>query len=191
MPAGAFREAAALDALATPAARLPALRWHWQPFASLSGTQLHAALALRSAVFVVEQACVFLDPDEHDLDAHHLLGFVDGAAEAPAELAAYLRVLAPGRRYAEPSIGRVVTSRRRRGQGLGRAVMCEGIARTAAMYPGASIRISAQAYLRVFYESLGFQTVSEPYLEDGIPHLEMLLGSEPAAADARSLRASA
>jgi len=175
MNGGASGEACAVGALAANSTRLCAMRWHWQPFASLSGADLHAALALRSAVFVVEQACVYLDPDEHDSHAHHLLGFIAGAAEAPAELAGYLRVIPPGRRYPEPSIGRVVTSARYRGVGLGRSVMREGIARTRATYAGAAIRISAQAYLRAFYESLGFRTVSSAYLEDGIPHVEMLL----------------
>jgi len=83
-------------------------------------------------------------------------------------------VLAPGRKFDEPSIGRVVTARSHRRCGLGRALMCEGLRRAGELHPGLPVRISAQEYLQSFYESLGFKVVSAPYLEDDIPHLEML-----------------
>lgn len=157
-------------------ARSPAqcVRWEWRAFAALSVAELHAALALRSAVFVVEQACVFLDIDGYDVHAHHLMGFADAANEAP-QLIAYLRVLAPGYKYAEPSIGRVLSAPSHRRMGLGRAVMHEGLVRAHALYPERAIRIGAQEHLRTFYESFGFQVASAPYDEDGIPHIEMLL----------------
>ena len=141
------------------------------PFASLGPHDLYAMLALRSRVFVVEQECVFLDIDGLDQDALHLLGWSDAAHGA---LHASLRILAPGVSYDEPSIGRVVTAPEARGTGAGRALMLAGIAECERRYPGTGIRIGAQQYLERFYGSLGFQTVSAMYLEDGIPHVTML-----------------
>ena len=88
--------------------------WRWRRFAELSPSELYALLAARSEVFVVEQRCQFLDADGHDLHAWHLLGW----SGEPAVLAAYLRLLEPGRKYAEPSIGRVLTTASFRGRGL-------------------------------------------------------------------------
>ena len=95
-------------------------------------------------------------------------------AATPA-LAGYLRVLDPGRKYPEPSIGRVLTVPPHRGIGLGRALMAEGIARTRRIWPGRPIRVAAQQRLEAFYASLGFRTVSAPYDEDGILHVDMLI----------------
>ena len=150
------------------------VRWHWRAFDALSIAELYAALALRSTVFVVEQACVFLDIDGYDVHAHHLLGFARAGESAP-ELIAYLRLLPPGRKYAEPSIGRVISAPSRRRVGLGRAVMREGVARARSLYPAQPIRIGAQEHLRTFYESFGFVVASPQYDEDAIPHIEMLL----------------
>ncbi len=92
----------------------------------------------------------------------------------------YLRVIDPGRKFAEPSIGRVLTTPAFRGTGLGRAVMIEGLARAARAHPGHAVRIAAQQRLEAFYASLGFRTVSPPFEEDGIPHVEMLwVGPSP------------
>lgn len=162
----------------TDAAATAHPRWEWQAFRTLRNEALYAALALRAAVFVVEQECPFLDLDGYDLEAHHLLGWAsrEGGDDA---LIAYLRVLRPGQKGAEPSIGRVITAPTHRGIGLGRVLMIEGLARTRALYPRQRIRINAQQRLRAFYESLGFEQVSAPYMEDGIPHVDML--SEPGA----------
>ena len=89
-------------------------------------------------------------------------------------LACYLRLIDPGQKFAEPSIGRVLTTTPYRGTGLGRVLMNEGLARAARAYPGQPIRIAAQQRLEAFYASLGFRTVSAPFQEDGIPHVEML-----------------
>jgi ElaA protein len=89
-------------------------------------------------------------------------------------LQACLRVVDPGVNYPEPSIGRVVTAREARGGGVGRALMEQGLARCHQVWPGRAVRISAQAHLQRFYGSLGFVAVSEVYLEDDIPHIEML-----------------
>lgn len=157
------------------AAATPQPRWEWQAFRTLRNEALYAALALRAIVFVVEQECPFLDLDGYDLEAHHLLGWATREVQANAALIAYLRVLPPGVKFAEPSIGRVITAQARRGAGLGRTLMVEGMRRTQALYQGSPIRISAQERLQAFYESLGFQRVSPSFVEDGIPHVEMLL----------------
>ena len=139
----------------------------------LAAGEIYAALAARQQVFAVEQHCAFLDADGHDAHAWHLLGWVDAPGEP--RLATYLRVLDPGRKFAEPSIGRVLTLSAWRGTGLGRVVMAEGIARSALVWPARAIRIAAQERLEPFYASLGFRTTSAPYEEDGIPHVDMLL----------------
>jgi ElaA protein len=161
--------------------RLPiALQWQWARLTDLSATDVYAALAARQAVFAVEQHCAFQDADGVDLHAWHLLGWAppEGAA-GPRALASYLRVVDPGRKYAEPAIGRVLTTPAFRGTGQGRAVMIEGLARTASVHPGCAVRIAAQHRLEAFYASLGFRSVSAPYVEDGIAHIEMLWPAPP------------
>jgi ElaA protein len=144
-----------------------ALDWHWSRFATLGVDNLYDALALRCRVFVLEQG-PYLDPDGVDRQSWHLLG-----RDALGQLQAYLRVVDPGVKYPEPSIGRVITSPEVRGSGAGRALMSEGVARCLAAWPARGIRISAQAHLERFYGEFGFQRVGEPYLEDNIPHLQM------------------
>jgi ElaA protein len=139
-------------------------------FDELSSRELYAILALRQRVFVVEQACAYLDADGLDEIAHHL--FIGDAAGA---IAAYLRILPPDSRYPEPSLGRVVSSPEARRSGLGRAIVARGIEVTHELYPGLPIHISAQRYLERFYGELGFVSASEPYLEDDIPHVGMIL----------------
>jgi ElaA protein len=141
--------------------------------ADLGTAELYAALAARQQVFAVEQQCAFLDADGHDAHAWHLLGWAGEPREQP--LVAYLRVLDPGHKFAEPSIGRVLTLAPYRGVGLGRVLMLEGMARTAAAWPRRAIRIAAQQRLEAFYASLGFRVASPPYDEDGIAHIDMLL----------------
>ena len=145
------------------------VNWQWYKLSELSAVQLYAMLEARVAVFVVEQNCAYQDLDGLDLDAEHLIGW------SGREVAGYLRVLAPGTRFEDPSIGRIITTQRFRGSGLGREIVAKGIERARLRYPARWIRISAQKYLEKFYGSFGFATVSEPYLEDGIPHIEMLL----------------
>jgi ElaA protein len=166
---------AAMDpALVTPSiAPYPALRWQWSRLQHLAAAEVYAVLAARQQVFTVEQHCAFQDADGYDFAAWHLLGWV-ADAELPS-LAAYLRILDPGSKYAEPSIGRVLTLPPNRSVGLGRALMEEGVARCFATWPGQPIRIAAQQRLEAFYLSLAFRTVSPPYIEDGIPHVDMML----------------
>ena len=145
------------------------IHWHWRRFPALGVDDLYDALALRSAVFSVEQGCAYLDPDGLDRHSSHLLGRGETGL-----LQAYLRVVDPGVKYAEPSIGRVVTLSAVRGTGLGRRLFAEGVSRCTAAWPGQGIRISAQAHLDGFYAGFGFGPVGQTYLEDNIPHLEML-----------------
>ncbi len=144
------------------------MNWTWVRFADLSLDDLYDALALRCRVFILEQGA-YLDPDGLDRSAWHLLGRDNAGA-----LQAYLRVVDPGVKYAERSIGRVITSADVRGTGAGRQLMAEGLARCDATWPGEPIRISAQAHLQAFYGGFGFRAVGEPYAEDNIPHIEML-----------------
>ena len=145
-----------------------AIAWHWSRLSELTVDQLYAVFAAREAVFVVEQTCAYQELDGLDLDADHLIGWNGD------EVAAYLRVLGPGKRFAEPSIGRVLTTQKFRSLGLGREMMNRALERIDERFAGTAVRISAQAHLQPFYSSFGFAKVSEQYLEDGIPHLEML-----------------
>ena len=145
--------------------------WRWARFGELGVDNLYDALQLRCRVFVLEQG-PYLDPDGLDRQAWHLLG-----RDAQGALIAYLRLVDPGARYDEPSIGRVITAPPARGSGLGRALMVEGVAGCERHWPGRAIRISAQAHLERFYGALGFVRVGDDSLEDHIPHLEMLRSS--------------
>ncbi len=145
------------------------LHWVWARFDDLGVRALYDALQLRGRVFSIEQQAVYLDTDGADVASWHLLG-----RDAAGTLQAYLRLVDPGVKYAEPSIGRVITAPEVRGQGLGRLLMAEGLAGAARWWPGQGVRISAQSRLRRFYEEFGFVAVGADYLEDGIPHVEML-----------------
>lgn len=145
------------------------LDWVCARLQHLGPLDVYDLLALRSAVFVVEQTCIFQDADGVDLQASHLLG-----RNPQGELVALLRIVDPGVKYAEPSIGRVITAPAIRGTGTGRSLVHRGLAECARLWPGQGIRISAQARLERFYREFGFATQGEPYLEDDIPHLEML-----------------
>ena len=142
--------------------------WCWSRFEELGVHALYDALALRCRVFIMEQGA-YQDPDGIDPRAWHLLGRDDAGV-----LQAYLRVVDPGQKYEEPSIGRVIVAPEVRGTGAGRLLMREGVARCEQVWPGCAIRISAQAHLQRFYGEFGFVKVGEEYLEDNIPHIEML-----------------
>jgi ElaA protein len=144
--------------------------WRVLPFDALTPRELQYIYMARQAVFAVEQQCAFMDADGLDERAHHL------AAWSPVqrEPLAYARVLEPGARYVEASIGRVVTTTAARGRGLGRETMVRALAHAAATWPGHAVRIAAQSRLEAFYASLGFVVAGPRHLEDGIDHTEML-----------------
>ena len=151
---------------------MQALRWQCAPFDQLALRELYALLALRAEVFVVEQTCAYQDIDGRDPEAWHLLGWVGG--EDPAPLLAYARLFAPGARYAEASVGRIVTAPAVRGRGLGRELVARAIEECRARFGPAPIRISAQAHLQRFYAEQGFAAEGPLYDEDGIPHVQMV-----------------
>lgn len=146
--------------------------WQWATFDELAGADVYAMLALRQEVFIIEQNCVFPDADWVDQQSHHLLGWQE--VDGKRVLLSYLRCVAPGVKYPEPSIGRVISAPSVRGTGIGRLLFAEGLRRVNLVYPGQRVRISAQQRLEVFYTGFGFETTSAPYDEDGIPHVEML-----------------
>ncbi len=145
-----------------------ALEFNWSRLESYTALELYQIIRAREAVFVVEQNCPYQETDELDPHAWHLSAFVNG------ELAAYARVVDPEVNNNQPSIGRVMTLKKFRGQNIGRSLMEEAIRFTEQKYPGKDIKISAQVYLQKFYESLGFHAESEPYDEDGLPHMGMI-----------------
>lgn len=146
----------------------PQYDWAWFDFDTLPATVLYDVLAARAAVFVVEQRCAYQDVDGADRRARHLV------ASCRGELAAYCRTFAPGIKYAEASIGRVLTTEGFRGTGIGRELVARALAGLDAECDTPAIRISAQAHLERFYAAFGFVTVSAPYMEDDIPHVQML-----------------
>lgn len=147
-------------------------QWQWSTFEELRVDELYSVLAKRQEVFILEQNCVYQDLDGLDRHAHHLLGWRHSAEGR--ELVAYLRCVPPGKKFAEPSLGRVLCAPSARGTGIGKQLLTEGIRRAELQFPGRRIRISAQQYLEAFYRGFGFQVCSEPYSEDGIAHVEML-----------------
>jgi ElaA protein len=144
------------------------IEWLLKKFDELTPEQLYALLQLRSEVFVVEQNCVFLDADDKDQEADHLMGFQNN------KLVAYTRLIPPGAIYEQASIGRVVTSPSARGSGAGKELMQKSIEAVYDLYGRLPIKIGAQLYLKKFYESFHFRQISDVYLEDGIEHIYML-----------------
>lgn len=161
-----------MTSLSTDVSGQTPIAWQWNAFDELSLNDLYTILQVRQMVFVVEQACPYLDADGYDERAWHLLGWVEH--ETGRILGAYARVFAPGVKYAEASIGRVITHPAVRRKGMGEALMVEALRRVETLSPGTGVRIGAQMYLEKFYEKSGFRRVSAPYDEDGIVHIEML-----------------
>ena len=145
------------------------LTWTLKEFAELTPAELYAIIRLRNEVFVIEQNCIYQDADNKDQDSLHLCGWLD------PELVAYTRLIPPGLSYEECSIGRVVTAPAHRKTGAGKELMQVSIEKAFHTFNTDTIKIGAQVYLKKFYESLGFEQCSDDYLEDGIPHITMLL----------------
>ena len=143
------------------------MQWKIKSFDSLSANELYDILRLRSEIFVVEQNCVYLDPDGKDKLALHLFGEFEG------KIVAYSRLFKPGISFGNASIGRVVVDANYRDRKWGHDLMRESIAEIKNHFGESKITIGAQLYLKKFYESHGFVQTSEMYLEDDIPHIEM------------------
>lgn len=145
------------------------LKWTFKSFTELTAAELYAVMQLRNEVFVVEQNCVYQDADGKDQQSWHLMGWHH------EELVAYTRIIPPGVSYTEASIGRVVSSPKYRRHGVGIKLMKESIFRVFSQFGCTKVKIGAQVYLTKFYQSFGFIQSSDEYLEDGIPHIEMIL----------------
>ena len=137
-------------------------------FNELSIVELYDLLQLRSEVFIVEQDCVYQDIDGKDQKALHVLGYKN------EKLVAYTRIFKPGDYFKEASIGRVVVMKGERAHNYGNAIMNASINAIKMHYNETIIKISAQTYLKRFYNNLKFMEIGEEYLEDGIPHIAML-----------------
>ena len=145
------------------------MSWNIKKFEELTNIELYNLLKERTKVFVVEQNCPYLEVDGKDPFSYHLY------KEEEGEIVAYLRVVPAGVSYQEASIGRVFVKKEYRGQGIAGELLSRGLDYIQNELKETSIKIQAQDYLRKFYSSFGFQPVSETYLEDNIPHVDMLL----------------
>lgn len=143
------------------------LEWKIKPFEALSTEELYSVLQLRSKVFIVEQNCVYQDIDGKDRKALHLIGIYEG------KIIAYARLFKSGDYFENASIGRVVIDPDYRDKKWGHEMMQEAILGIQEYFGEEKITISAQQYLKHFYEKQGFVQTSDMYLEDDIPHIEM------------------
>ena len=144
------------------------MSWELKKFADLTNEELYDFLRLRVDVFVVEQNCPYPEIDGKDPHSLHLMYKENGF------IVAYARILPPGLSYDEASIGRIIVAKTHRASGLGQKLLDQAIKASLAEY-NQPIKIGAQAYLEKYYNAAGFVTVSEVYLEDDIPHIDMLL----------------
>lgn len=144
------------------------VQFTYYSFAELSASQIYAVLKLRAEVFVVDQQCVYLDPDGRDSAALHLLGIEQD------KLVSYLRLFPPTDNQRDVIFGRVVTAKIVRGKGYGKKLIEELLIHCANQFPGSTIKCSAQYYLLRFYEEFGFKIKGDVYDEEGIPHIAMV-----------------
>jgi ElaA protein len=140
-------------------------------FDELSVHELYAILKLRQEVFIIEQNSIYDELDGKDQESKHVMGFLDDT------LIAYSRILPPGLSYSEASIGRIITAPSVRRKNLGRKLVRFSLDTCHSLYPDSAVRISAQQHLQKFYSEFGFKTVSEPYDDGGILHVQMLLSA--------------
>lgn len=145
------------------------MEFYLKQFEELSLEELYDILAVRTEIFVVEQNCPYQDSDRLDQQCYHLF------ATDSDQVVAYLRILPPGLTFKAASIGRVLVKESYRSNGLARPMMQRAIDFIFEEMQEDNIQISAQTYLKDFYVSLGFEAISELYLEDGIPHIDMVL----------------
>ena len=137
-------------------------------FSELTTTELYEILQLRSQVFVVEQNCVYQDIDNKDQNALHVIGYKKNI------LVAYTRIFKPGDYFKQASLGRVVVSKNERKYSYGHLILKHSIEAIFNNFNQSIIKISAQTYLKKFYQSHGFNQIGDEYLEDGIPHIAMV-----------------
>jgi len=137
-------------------------------FSDLSPDELYQIMRLRIEVFVIEQQCFYQDADNKDQHCHHLMLFKDN------ELVAYARIVPVGLSFEEASIGRVITSAQVRGTGAGKVLMEAAMQTCRQIFGNVPIRIGAQTYAKAFYAALGFEASGSEFMEDGIPHIEMV-----------------
>lgn len=130
--------------------------------------ELYDVLKLRTDIFVVEQDCAYPELDDFDKEAQHVIGWVDN------DIAAYTRLLPPETVYTQPSIGRVAIAEKFRRKGLGQKIFDRSVIEIQKSFPGQEIKIQAQTYLEKFYQSFGFITISEPYPDVGVWHVDMI-----------------
>lgn len=147
------------------------MEWSIKSFGELGGADIYRILQARVQVFMLEQACLYPELDGKDMACYHLL------AQKDSMVTAYCRLVPPGVSYPQASIGRVLVHPDYRGQGLAQELMSRALAFLTEEWNEAGVQIQAQQYLRHFYGSFGFQAVSDVYLDDGIPHVDMILGS--------------
>ena len=147
------------------------IEWEVKLFKALDTYELYEILKLRVDVFVVEQTCPYPEADGKDThpETLHLVG-----RNQDNKIVAYSRILPPGLSFNQVSLGRVVVEKNSRGKGISYAMLEKALDQIRLTWPGGNIRIGAQVYLKAFYQSHGFEPVSETYLEDGIPHIDMV-----------------
>ena len=146
--------------------------WTLKKYKELTLDEFHDILKLRINVFIVEQDCPYPELDDKDKKAFHFFAF---AEDDPSQIIAYTRIFKPGDYYKEAAIGRVVVHPDFRKYGLGYELMLKTIEQIEVLFQTKTIKIGAQTYLQKFYESLGFKKVGKDYIEDGIPHIYMII----------------
>lgn len=149
------------------------LNWQFKPYSELTLNEFHDIIALRLNAFVVEQNCTYLDLDGKDKKAYHLI-----LRDGKGDVIATARILPAGLAYEEVAIGRVVLENEYRRNGIGKEMMERCVRFCFDEFGKAPIRISAQKHLESFYSQIGFESTGKDYLEDEIPHVEMLLTPE-------------
>ena len=149
------------------------MRWILKKFQDLTVDEFHDILLLRINVFIVEQNCPYPELDDKDKIAFHLFGI-----NKENKMIAYTRIFKPGDYYKEAACGRVVVHQDYRNQKMGFQLVEQTIIEIHKLFGNTNSKIGAQTYLNNFYQSFGFHQVGDDYIEDGIPHIHMLINNE-------------
>jgi len=145
------------------------MEWIYKKWEEIARDELFAMYKLRTDIFVVEQGCAYPEVDDYDKQVAHLFAYADG------QLAAYSRLCPPNSVYPEASLGRVLCHKNFRGKGLGRELVARSLKQLKKDFPNEAIKAQAQQYLEGFYQSFGFKTITKPYLDAGVVHVDMVL----------------